>query len=98
MSEASISVKVVSSAAAFRQFIESTVWRDIEACLLDYLAGLKEELLTLVDKDLYRCQGNAIAIKYMLGLPHKILADLEFEAAMSLKESQNGDRRNGTQG
>ena len=77
-----------SSAGQFEDFLKSTIWADIQAELGIWLEGVRDGLedTDSDEKDLFRNQGRAEAIRYVLSLPETIrdtLVDLQ-----AMKESQ----------
>jgi len=75
-------VELKSSAAAFEEFLKSTIWADIRAELDIWLEGVRDGLEDTEsdEKDLFRNQGRAEAIRYVMSLPETIkdtIIDLE---------------------
>lgn len=66
------------TAAEYRRFIESPVWRDFEAVLYGQVAAAQVALNTEDEpRELYRRQGMIEALNIVLRLPMTILDDLE---------------------
>jgi hypothetical protein len=63
-----------STAGQFAEFMESTIWADVRAELEVWLEGVRDGLedTSLSIENLYRNQGRAEAVRYMLSLPETI--------------------------
>ena len=76
---------MISSAAAFQDFIESYIWKD----MLEELGKWREQArdgledMDSDEKEIYRNQGRADAVRYFMSLP-EVLRD-------SLLEDQGED-------
>jgi hypothetical protein len=81
-----------SSANQFVEFLDSTVWADIKSELNIWLEGVRDGLENPEsdEKDLYRNQGRAEAIRYVLSLPETIKEQLIEEQT---KEEEPKDGR-----
>uniref|UniRef100_A0A6H1ZGX1 Uncharacterized protein n=1 Tax=viral metagenome TaxID=1070528 RepID=A0A6H1ZGX1_9ZZZZ len=64
----------VSSSNQFEEFLSSTVWTDIKGELNIWLEGVRDGLedTDSDEKDLFRNQGRAEAVRYLLSLPETI--------------------------
>lgn len=82
-------VIIRSSLGQFREFLESTVWTDIQRELSIWLEGVRDGLENIEtdEKDLYRNQGRAEAVRYVLTLPETIKDSLEEQA--QIKQDEN---------
>jgi hypothetical protein len=61
--------KLRSSAQQFVEFLDSTVWQDIEMELNKWLEGIRDKMEIESGDELLRNQGRANAMRYMIGLP-----------------------------
>ena len=73
-----------SSVGQFYEFLEGTVWADIKAELGVWLEGVRDGLEDTEsnEKDLFRNQGRAEAIRYVMSLPETIRDQLIDEQQM----------------
>ena len=82
-------IVVRSSAGQFQEFLESTVWGDLENELTEWLDGARDGLedADAGEKDLYRNQGRAEAIRRMMTLP-EVMRDSLIEAQRDNHEEE----------
>ena len=83
-----------STAAQFSEFLESTIWADLRDELEVWLEGVRDGLedTGMPVEDLYRNQGRAEAVRYVLSLPETIrdtLVEMQRRAAEESKEEEN---------
>ena len=85
--------KLRSTAGQFNEFLESTIWADIENELNVWLEGVRDGLedTSMGVEDLYRNQGRAEAVRYVLSLPETIrdtLAEIQRAHAEQNEEEE----------
>jgi len=85
-----------STAGQFEEFLNSTVWIDIKSELSVWLEGVRDGLESTDsdEKELYRNQGRAQGIRYLLSLPETIrdqLVALQEQAQNKEEEEETID-------
>ena len=95
MSEEKEEVVLKSSSALFEEFLQSTIWADINSELNVWLEGVRDGLEDpqASERDLFRNQGRAEAIRYVLSLPQVIRETIKIAEEMTQKkreENENG--------
>ena len=79
----------------FAEFLETTIWADIQSELNIWLEGVRDGLEDpqASERDLFRNQGRAEAIRYVLALPQVIRETIKIAEEMTQKkreENENG--------
>jgi hypothetical protein len=88
-------VELRSFSGQFSEFLESTIWADMRAELGIWLEGVRDGLEDpeATERDLFRNQGRAEAIRYVLSLPETIrdtLVDIEQQKRKEQEDESNG--------
>jgi len=82
-----------SSASQFNEFLEGSVWTDIKSELNVWLEGVRNGLENpeTDEKELYRNQGRAEAVRYVLSLPETIrdaIAEVQQKHTEEIKDEE----------
>jgi len=85
-----------STAGQFEEFLNSTIWTDMKSELHVWLEGVRDGLEDTEsdEKDLYRNQGRADAVRYLLSLPETIrdhLVDEQKQREQNKEEEETID-------
>ena len=82
-----------SSVGQFDEFLEGTVWADMKRELHIWLEGVRDGLEDKEsdEKDLFRNQGRAEAIRYVMSLPETIKDQLIEEQQQHQRDAENHD-------
>jgi len=88
-----VEYKLRSSAGMFEEFIESIIWEDLKNELECWLEGARSGLedIDASEKELYRNQGRAEAVRRMLMLPEVIKDSLLEEQRDKSHDKSNID-------
>jgi hypothetical protein len=85
------SKRFLSTPGAFRDFKNSTIWRDMSLELNDALKGVRDSLECAENwESVIRLQECADVLKRMLVMPDVILTDLELDEAERNEGNGNG--------
>lgn len=88
--------KIRSTAGQFTEFLESTIWADVKGELDIWLEGVRDGLedTNLGVEDLYRNQGRAEAVRYVLSLPETIRDMLVEEQRRHAEQTEEEEEQN----
>ena len=76
----------------FKDFLETTIWRDISSELKTWLEDIRDQLESLETDDskkFYRLQGNSEAVRNMLRLPEQVLNNILDDARREERSVSN---------